>query len=167
MCAFPELGVEVASDALTRHGLETLGAWVTTAFARRDLRLYLGEHQESRTRLRRFRALSSDPEVARRGPDRFADMSFAGSFAVGSCGCGWRRVLEVRDVVLELFDTAEVKRVRFGLPWFDSLDAPRLVTLDELRGAKFEDLDQALVETRRSAEDPRPTQRLRDIALRT
>ena len=93
-----------------------------------------------------------------------ADLDVSGVFSVGGCGCGWRGILDVRNGVLDLFEAHEVKRVRFGNPWFDSLDAPQVVPLSELGSKTFDDLDQTLVDVRRVSGDPRPTRRLRDLA---
>ncbi|MCB9616013.1 MAG: hypothetical protein H6722_26560 [Sandaracinus sp.] len=116
-------------------------------------------------RERRYRTLArTDPELAARGPNRHADLDLSGLFSVGGCGCGWRGILDVRNGVLDLFEAHEVKRVRFGNPWFDSLDAPQVVPLSELGSKTFDDLDQTLVDVRRASGDPRPTRRLRDLA---
>lgn len=148
MCAFPELGLLFASDALARHGLATLEGWVAETFARRDLVFLPGR----------------EDDVACRSREGYADMSCVGGFVVSGCGCGWKRILDVRDVVRELFDAADVKRARFGLPWYDSVDAARAISLDELEALTFADLDQRLVEVRRTGADPRPTRRLCDLA---
>lgn len=165
MCSFPELGVSFAADALVKHGRPALESWLTATFADRGLRFSPGDRVELGREMRRYEKLAAkDTELAARGPHRHADLDSSGLFHVGHCGCGWRGILDVRDVVVTLFEAHEIKRVRFGNPWFDSFAAPRSVALAELPSLTYRDLDQRLVEVRRSSGDPRPTRRLRDLA---